>query len=690
MAVNLSPIWGAGAQLLDNSGNVLTGGKIYTYLAGTTTPATTYTSSNGNTANSNPIILNSAGRVPYEIWLTDSIEYKFVLKDSNDTLIGTWDNLVGINSNFVNYYGQQEIQTATAGQTVFTLADFEYLPGTGNLSVFVDGVNQYGPGAQYAYVETDSTTVTFVSGLHVGASVKFTTTKLENPGVADASQISYTYPDSTAVTQNVEERLAQYVSVKDFGAVGDGVTDDTTAINNAIAACAGKTIVFPPGDYLVTSTIILPFVDYSSNPLLMNKAITLSGSNYERQIFGASRIFGNINGPVIQAVGVYNGPSGTDFTATIGHGLQDLIIQNTSTSSSTSIGVQMQYIYCPHLKNVEIVANYICLDLGNWTMVGNFDNVSFGPNLSSSRTVYGLKANACWGSVFKHGRSFYTQCATYISASDFRFTDFNAEHNNIVFVGMGSSVTIENCHIEDFDCLYTNEINPIAQITANYANQGSTNCGDFPATISITGGFYLGWTQNAPYFVERPTTLGGINTIAFNNCQVDDVSFPNQITVSGRFDIKDPTSNGRLIFANNYPTTSFHFWQDVAGQRQTQYYSSIVDQIDSSDVTNHYIAKLRVGALTTNMAAGFYPATRTIPSQTTSTWTRTVTGARTTDFVLVQHGAQAAGLVLSAFVSANDTVTVMASNNTSSSLSLGDGSENIMVIQREDGLFSTN
>ena len=180
MAVNLSPIWGAGAQLLDNSGNVLSGGKIYTYAAGTTTPATTYTSSSGITANSNPIILNSAGRVPYEIWLTDSIQYKFVLKDSNETLIGTWDNIVGINSNFVAYTGQQEIQTATANQTVFNLTTMQYQPGTNNLSVFVDGVNQYGPGAQYAFTETDFNTITFLSGLHVGALVKFTTSSAQS------------------------------------------------------------------------------------------------------------------------------------------------------------------------------------------------------------------------------------------------------------------------------------------------------------------------------------------------------------------------------------------------------------------------------------------------------------------------------------------------------------------------------
>ncbi len=81
--------------------------------------------------------------------MTDGLIYKFVLKDSNDVTIATYDNISGINSNFVAFVNQQEIVTATAGQTVFNLG-ISYQPGTNSLSVFVDGVNQYGPGAQYA------------------------------------------------------------------------------------------------------------------------------------------------------------------------------------------------------------------------------------------------------------------------------------------------------------------------------------------------------------------------------------------------------------------------------------------------------------------------------------------------------------------------------------------------------------
>jgi hypothetical protein len=281
MAVNLSPVGGVAVQFFDNAGNVLTGGKLYTYAAGTTTPQTTYTTSAGNIAWSNPIILDAAGRVSGsgEIWLADAVQYKFILRDSNDVLIATYDNITGINSNFVNFTNQQEIQTATAGQTVFNLTTTTYSPGTNSLSVFVDGVNQYGPGAQYAYLETDSDTVTFVNGLHVGALVKFTTSQLNSSSGQTAAQTSFTgfkgqtgnvqnladndgsdwigfEPAGTsAVARSAQDKMRETVSVMDFGADPTGTLDSRDAFNAAIQT--EGTVYVPQGTYIINSAITI-------------------------------------------------------------------------------------------------------------------------------------------------------------------------------------------------------------------------------------------------------------------------------------------------------------------------------------------------------------------------------------------------------------------------------------------------
>ena len=77
MTVNISLFAGAGAQFFDNNGQPLSGGKIYTYAAGTTVPLATYTARDGLTANANPIILDSAGRTPAQIWSTEGLLYKY-------------------------------------------------------------------------------------------------------------------------------------------------------------------------------------------------------------------------------------------------------------------------------------------------------------------------------------------------------------------------------------------------------------------------------------------------------------------------------------------------------------------------------------------------------------------------------------------------------------------------------------
>jgi hypothetical protein len=205
MTVSLSLLAGSGWQFFDNSGDVLTGGQLYSYAAGTTTPATTYTSVTGATANSNPIVLDAAGRVPYQIWLTDGFAYKFQLTDSTGTQIGVWDNITSQNT----------------GST---------------------GLN--------------------------------------------ASAISYTAASSTT-ERTVQAKLQESVSVKDFGAVGNGVVDDTSAVQAALSAVSssGFRLLFPAGTYLCG-----PLFVYSNTSITFDPSAVL----YARAGFGLNDRFLNI------------------------------------------------------------------------------------------------------------------------------------------------------------------------------------------------------------------------------------------------------------------------------------------------------------------------------------------------------------------------------------------------------------
>jgi hypothetical protein len=279
MSVNLSPLGGAGAQFFSNNGVPLAGGLLYTYLAGTTTPAVTYTSSSGVTPLANPIVLDSAGRVPTgEIWLTDTISYKFVLKSATDVLIATWDQLPGINSNIIGFTAQQQTITATASQTVFNLS-ITYVPNTNNLAVFVNGLKQI---VGVNYLETDSDTVTFLSGVTVGSLVQFSTATPVASNVATSNNVSYTPAGASAVVTDVQTKLRESVSVKDFGAVGDGSTDDTAAIVAALAA--SNSVYFPAGTYMTTGNINIKAKNIFGAGAV-SSTIKLLGSNTNASLF---------------------------------------------------------------------------------------------------------------------------------------------------------------------------------------------------------------------------------------------------------------------------------------------------------------------------------------------------------------------------------------------------------------------
>jgi len=193
MTVQLSMFAGAGAQFFDNNGVPLAGGLVYSYVAGTTTPLATYTTNTGLIAHSNPIVLDSAGRVPSgEIWLTSGSTYKFVLNTSTGVLIGTYDNIFADNSANVLRSDLANTSDPTKGDA---LVGFRQSNSAGNLT--------------------------------------------------------------GSVGKTVHQKLQEYVSVKDFGATGDGSTNDTVAIQAAIDAvgAAGGTLWFPPGTYKIARNV---------------------------------------------------------------------------------------------------------------------------------------------------------------------------------------------------------------------------------------------------------------------------------------------------------------------------------------------------------------------------------------------------------------------------------------------------
>ena len=103
------------------------------------------------------------------------------------------------------------------------------------------------------------------------------------PGTSlDSSAVSYVPAGTNAVATTVQAKLRQTVSVKDFGAVGDGTTNDTAAIVAALAA--SNTVFFPAGTYLTTGNINIQnksLYGVSSQ----SSIIKLSGTNTNTPVF---------------------------------------------------------------------------------------------------------------------------------------------------------------------------------------------------------------------------------------------------------------------------------------------------------------------------------------------------------------------------------------------------------------------
>jgi hypothetical protein len=110
MSVTLSPP--PKLQFFDAYGNPLSGGLLYSYTAGTSTPLATYNDASGTTYNTNPVILDSRGEA--NIWL-GAASYKFKLATAANVEIWTVDNIGG-----GDQFGTAQFLTGVSGSDTIT------------------------------------------------------------------------------------------------------------------------------------------------------------------------------------------------------------------------------------------------------------------------------------------------------------------------------------------------------------------------------------------------------------------------------------------------------------------------------------------------------------------------------------------------------------------------------------------
>ena len=173
MAYFLSPI--GNDQQCSANGAPLSGGKIYTYLAGSSTPAPTYTDNVTGTQQANPIILNSLGLPASPIWMQGGTPLKFIIKDSADVLIRTIDNISGINdaTNAASEWSDSGLTPTYISATQFSCAGDQTLvlqvgrrvktTNTGGTAYSTISASAYGGSITTVTLQNDS--VTLDSGL---------------------------------------------------------------------------------------------------------------------------------------------------------------------------------------------------------------------------------------------------------------------------------------------------------------------------------------------------------------------------------------------------------------------------------------------------------------------------------------------------------------------------------------------
>ena len=123
--------------------------------------------------------------------------------------------------------------------------------------VFIDGVYQ----SKDNYSITGGI-LTFSTAPPLLSAIEVVAASVNNLGGTNASSVVFNAGLSGSINRTAEAKMAEMPSVLDFGAIGDGVTDDTAAFNAAWAATDPQAVYVPAASYAITGTVTGKFFSF--------------------------------------------------------------------------------------------------------------------------------------------------------------------------------------------------------------------------------------------------------------------------------------------------------------------------------------------------------------------------------------------------------------------------------------------
>lgn len=215
-------------QFFDENGKPVAAGKLYTYVAGSSTPVATYKAITGSAMNTNPIILDAAGYADFVLEVGAS--YKFVLKDKNDFLIKQWDNVSAADVSSVIEGLVTEIEGKADKANPSTNGNFAALDAYGNVKDSNHKPTDFATAAQGALAETAYQMPNGgIPKSDLASSVQTSLDKADNAYQKPASGIP-----KNDLASGVQTSLNKADTAYQKPSGGIPATDMTTAVQNAL------------------------------------------------------------------------------------------------------------------------------------------------------------------------------------------------------------------------------------------------------------------------------------------------------------------------------------------------------------------------------------------------------------------------------------------------------------------------